>query len=73
MKFNITVKTGAKRAESVQETSNGGLMIITHAKPIDGEANTSVISLLSNYFKIPKSRIKIISGLKSKNKIVEVM
>ena len=38
----------------------------------EGRANEAVIKLLAEYFDIPKSRIKIVSGLKSKKKIVEI-
>lgn len=38
----------------------------------DGQADKSLIELLSKYFKIPKSSIDIVSGLKVRNKIVEI-
>lgn len=42
------------------------------AAPVDGAANAALIKLLSKSFGLPKSKIKIIRGLKSKNKIVEI-
>lgn len=40
--------------------------------PEDGKANKQVIKLLSNALKIPKSKINISKGLKSKNKTVVI-
>lgn len=40
--------------------------------PIKGKANNAIIKLLSEYFQIPQQNIKIINGLKSKNKIVKI-
>lgn len=72
MKYTLVVKTGVRRNESVQEDENGVLVVTTRSKPTDGAANKAVIALLSDYFKTPKSNIKIISGHRSKMKIVEV-
>jgi uncharacterized protein (TIGR00251 family) len=38
-------------------------------KPIDGKANEELIKLLKKHFKKP---VKIVSGLKSRNKIIEI-
>ena len=42
-------------------------------KPIDGKANQAVISALADYFKVSKSQVKIIKGIKSRNKTIEVL
>jgi uncharacterized protein (TIGR00251 family) len=38
----------------------------------DGQANEQLIDLLADYLKIKKYQIKIIKGLKSRDKLVEV-
>ena len=43
------------------------------APPADGEANKQLISLLSKHLKVPKSRIRIIRGETSRNKLVEIL
>lgn len=73
MKYTINVKTGVRRPESVVRHKDGTLVVTTRSKPIDGEANKSIISLLSEYFNIPKTKINIISGNKFKIKVVEVV
>lgn len=40
--------------------------------PIDNQANQELIWLLSDYFNIPKSYIKIIRWHNSRNKIIEI-
>ncbi len=41
--------------------------------PVDGEANKQLISFLSKEWKIAKSKIKIIKGETSRNKIIEIL
>ncbi|RMF97373.1 MAG: DUF167 domain-containing protein [Candidatus Schekmanbacteria bacterium] len=48
----------------------GGIKVKVNVPPIEGKANKACIELLAQYFKIPKSKIEIIGGTKSRNKIV---
>ena len=48
------------------------LWIRTTAPPVDGEANSALLKLLSNQLDIAKSDITIITGLRSRNKIVKL-
>lgn len=41
--------------------------------PEQGKANKKMIELLSEYFRVPKSQIRIVKGEISRNKIVEIM
>jgi len=38
----------------------------------DGEANAQLIDLLARHLKVKKSLVKIVKGLKSRDKLVEV-
>ena len=78
MKISIRVKTKSKQ-EKVEPAHGRGkqlsekdFTVFVKELPIEGRANDAVIKLLSGYFMVPKSNIKIISGHKSKNKIVEI-
>jgi len=42
------------------------------APPVEGKANREVIEFLANHFKVAKSKVRIISGEKSRNKIIEI-
>ena len=70
MRYAITVKPGSSQ-EKIIETNEGELTIYLRAKAHDGEANNALIKLLSKYYKVPKTSIKIIRGAKSKSKIIE--
>lgn len=72
MKFlNIKIIPGAK-IEKVIADENGDLKVWVRAKPIDNMANERLLEILSEYFKVAKSRIKIVRGEKSKIKQVEI-
>jgi len=70
MKVEILVKPGSRR-ESVEAQSDGSLRIAVNAPAQEGKANLRVIELLSEYLKLPKSRIAIKRGLNSRKKLIE--
>lgn len=43
-----------------------------NASPIDGEANKDLIANLAKYFSIPKSKISIEKGEKSREKVISM-
>ena len=71
MKYSVIVKAGSK-IEKIEKT-NENLVVFTHARAHDGEANKRVIEQLSDFFQVSKSQIEIISGQKSKKKVIEVI
>ena len=71
MIYQITVKTGSKKGPLVEKV-NDGLIAYLREKPHDGEANTALIKLLSEYFDVPKTSITIKAGAKSHHKIIEL-
>ena len=48
------------------------LRVYTNAVPSDGEANVAVIKMLAKHYKVPKSSIKIIRGVTSHDKVIEI-
>ena len=71
MKISVKVKANSK---SDDVSAESGIYIVrTKAPPRQGRANEAVIKLLAEYFKKPKSAVRIASGGSSKNKIVEIM
>ena len=83
MKISIKVKTRA-RENSVEKidphTSKAGegaglenFVVKVKELPIEGRANEAVIKTLAEYFGVASWRVKIIGGLTSKNKIVEIV
>ncbi|PIT97318.1 hypothetical protein COT77_02130 [Candidatus Berkelbacteria bacterium CG10_big_fil_rev_8_21_14_0_10_41_12] len=70
MKISISVKTNAKNS-SIEQISKTHFKIHIKSPPAEGKANGEIIKILSKYLKIPKSRISIIHGTRSREKIVD--
>jgi uncharacterized protein (TIGR00251 family) len=69
--FSVKVQPRASRSGMAGEL-DGALRIRLAAPPVDGEANEELVSLLAKLLDIPRRQIEIISGQKSKNKVVRV-
>ncbi|MBS3168020.1 DUF167 domain-containing protein [Candidatus Woesearchaeota archaeon] len=66
-KFKVIVKTNSKD-NSILSFENNTYRISLKAKPIDGEANLDLIKFLSKEL---KKKVRIVSGFRSKEKILE--
>jgi uncharacterized protein len=71
MKIQVKVKPNARQS-SIVELDDGTFLISLKSPPVDGKANTELIKLLADRFKVPKSDITIESGRSSKIKLVEI-
>ncbi|MEL7035589.1 MAG: DUF167 domain-containing protein [Cyanobacteria bacterium J06592_8] len=69
--IQVKVKPNSKQ-QSIQKQADGHFMIHLKSPPLDGKANQELIKLLAQKFKIPKSEVRIKSGLSSKNKLIEL-
>jgi len=72
MKINVKAHTNAKKNE-VKKTDDINFEVYTTATPENGKANLSIIELLSKFFRIGKTKINILKGQTSKNKIIEII
>jgi uncharacterized protein (TIGR00251 family) len=70
VKIQVNVKPNSKTEEVSREGNS--LVIKVKEPPKEGKANQAVIRLLARHFGVPQSRIKITSGIRSKNKVIEV-
>jgi uncharacterized protein (TIGR00251 family) len=70
-RINVTVKPNAKKSQ-VTKLSGTEYRVSVHAAPSDGKANLALIALLADYFSVSKSTIKIIRGLSSRKKVLEI-
>ncbi|MFH1825850.1 MAG: DUF167 domain-containing protein [bacterium] len=70
MIFKVRVIPNAKHNKIVQEP--GRLKVYLTAPAVEGKANKALIKFLAEYFDVKKSKIKIVKGSKSRDKIVEV-
>jgi len=70
MKIQVKVKPSSK----TEELSQKGDTFIVKVKepPKEGKANQAVIKLLAEHFGVPQSQVRILSGFRSRNKVIEV-
>jgi uncharacterized protein len=71
MRIKVKVKPSANRNE-LKEVSPGFFEARVSVPPEKGKANERVIELLSKHFKVPKSKIRLISGHAFKEKVFEI-
>ncbi len=71
MKKAIKVKPNAKQ-QKVMLADDGSLIVWLKSPPIDGKANTELITILAQYFNVPKTAIAIKSGHSGRQKLVEI-
>jgi hypothetical protein len=69
--FNIKVIPRA-RVNSVTRDENGNFKVHTTTAPSGGKANDAVIRALADFLDVPRSKIRIVRGQTSHNKVIEV-
>ena len=67
----VKVKPNSK-AVIVDKTAENTYTVRVKAPAKEGKANDAVVEALSEYFDLPKSRIRILHGQTGKNKVVEI-
>ncbi len=71
MLIKIKVFPNNKKEEIIKKGADK-LEIKIKEKPLQGKANKRVFEILSDYFNVSQSEIKLIKGFKRRNKIFEV-
>ncbi len=79
MKIFVRAKPGVKKAY-VKETTDlfekkgeRHFVVAVAERATDGKANRAIERSLAEYFDVPASRVRIISGQTAKGKIVEIL
>ena len=70
MKIQVKVKPSSRTEELSREGDS--FIIKVKEPPKEGKANQAVIKLLAEHFGVPQSQVRIISGFRSRNKVVEI-
>lgn len=70
--IKVQVKAGGKKNEVV-EVDKETLAVEVRAKPYRGEANEAVRFLIAGHFKLPLTKVRIVSGRLSPHKVMEIM
>lgn len=71
-RIDIRLQPRSSRAEVVDVDSAGRLRVRVRESPVDGQANRALIVLLADRLGIPKNAVRVVSGLRSRNKVVEL-
>jgi hypothetical protein len=68
MKLFVRVTPGA-RNQSVRLVDEAHLSVCVKEKAKENEANFAVIKALADHFKIPQSRVRLVQGKTSRDKV----
>lgn len=69
MKYAVFVKFNSSDKIDIQKNE---ITISLKSKPQRGKANLELVEKLATYFGVTKDKIKIISGLRSTSKLVDI-
>ncbi len=64
--------TPNSREARVTKVGEASFDVKVDEKAMGGRANRRLVEILSEHFKVPRSRISIVRGAKSRDKMVEV-
>lgn len=67
----VKVKPNSKQ-QTIREELDGSLTVYLKSPPVDSKANQELIKLLAQRFDVPKSQVRIKSGLSSRQKLIEI-
>ena len=71
MRIRVRVKPGV-REEKVSRDPDGSLLVSVRARAQEGKANEAVVKAVAKALRVPKSSVRIVSGLSSRTKMLEV-
>lgn len=72
MIIKVKVITRASQTK-IEQQPDGSFKAWLKSAPVEGKANDELVELLADYFKVSKSQINVVKGLKSKNKTIELV
>lgn len=72
MIITAAIKPNAKHHEEVIANADGSVMIYTKSPAVDGRANDAAIKLLAKYYGVSKSRVRLLRGHTSRQKVFEI-
>ena len=59
--------------EKVEQISDTEFIVSVKEPPVKGLANKAIIHTLADYFNVSQSRIRIVSGHISRQKVIEIL
>lgn len=71
MRIQVVAHPNSKKIR-IEEDLLSTLHVYVNEPPLDGRANAAITNSLAKYYKIPRSKVILINGEKSKNKVFEI-
>ena len=71
VRIDVLVKPRASK-DSIEGWKEGALIIRLSAPPVEGSANRALVKLLAGKIGIAKGKVRIVSGERSRTKVVEI-
>lgn len=72
MKVFVFLKPNSRHREEVIANDDGSLTVYTKAPAIEGRANLAAVKLIAKYYGVAPSRVKLVRGVASRNKVFEI-
>ena len=72
MILELHVQPGASRSEFAGKHGER-LKVRLAARAVDGKANEALVEFLAEHYRVPRRNVRIVSGLKSRRKRVEIL
>lgn len=72
MKVFVFLKPNSRHREEVVANDDGSLVVYTKAPTIEGRANLAAVKLVAKYYGVAPSRVKLVRGAVSRNKMFEI-
>lgn len=72
MKFFVKIKTKSANP-GIEKIGESDFIVKVKELPTGGRANKAVVKALAEYFKVASWRVKIVGGIISKNKVVNII
>jgi uncharacterized protein len=69
--FSVRVQPRAART-AITGTMGDALKVTLSAPPVDGRANVALVEFLSEVFSVPRSAVQVVTGERSRNKVIRV-
>ena len=70
--MRITVKVHPRAKRNRLTGIRGDYKLEVTAPPVDGAANEAVVAFFAKGLRVPRSQVQIVSGEKSRRKVVEL-
>ena len=68
----VKITPRAKKNEISEVLEDGTVKIKLTAAPVEGKANQELVAFLADFFKLPASKIEIVAGQTSRNKLIAI-